>query len=201
MAGPLQRSERWPWVPHVTLADDAPDERIGAALAALGSYRAEVAIDRVVLLKETGRRWSPLADACFGPPAVVGRGGLELEITEGRVCGPDALDMVAGAGLGDEADSVVATLRRPDLLVLTGRRQGRPVGLAVAWGGDQRGGPGHAGVLVEPEARGQGVGRALLMTLEARARAAGWAPGGVRGQGPPGFFTSSSAWIRDFGTA
>jgi 2'-5' RNA ligase len=201
LAGPLQRSERWPWVPHVTLADDAPAERIDAALVALRSYRAEVVLDRVVLLEETGRRWSALADACFGPPAVFGRGGLELEITEGRTCGPDALDMVAAAGLGDEAGAVVATLRRPDVLLLTGRRQGRPVGLAVAWGGDQRGAPGHAGVVVEPGARGQGVGRALLVALEARARAAGWAAGGVCGHGPPAFFTSSSAWIRDFGAA
>ena len=72
MAGPLLRTERWPWAPHVTLADESPPERIDAALVALGSYRAEVAFDRVVILEEVGRRWSVLADACFGPPAVVG---------------------------------------------------------------------------------------------------------------------------------
>ena len=49
------------------------------------------AIDRVVVMEERHRRWEPLADAMLAPPAVVGRGGLELEITEGRVLGPDVL--------------------------------------------------------------------------------------------------------------
>jgi len=70
--------------------------------------------------------------------------------------------------------------------------------LALAWAGEQRGAPAHACVLVEPASRGQGVGRALLVALEARVRAAGWDAGGVRGHGPPEFFAHCSAWIRDF---
>ena len=34
VAGPMLRPDHWPWVPHVTLSDDAPADRIGAALAA-----------------------------------------------------------------------------------------------------------------------------------------------------------------------
>ena len=94
-AGPLLRAERWPWAPHVTLCDEAPLERAVAAVAALAEYRAAVPFDRVVMLEETDRRWQPFADACLGPPAVVGRGGLELEITEGRLLGPDGHAMLA----------------------------------------------------------------------------------------------------------
>ena len=98
LAGPLLRPDRWPWVPHVTLADQAPHEQAEAALVALRHYESEVTLDRVVIMEERERRWHPLTDACFGPPAVVGRGGLELEITEGRLFRPDALDTVMSAG-------------------------------------------------------------------------------------------------------
>jgi GNAT superfamily N-acetyltransferase len=60
----------------------------------LGGYRAGFEADRIVLLEErktgTGRRWTPLADAVFGPRQVVGRGGLELELTLGRLLDPEA---------------------------------------------------------------------------------------------------------------
>ena len=88
LAGPLLRPDRWPWVPHVTLADQAPYEQAEAALVALRHYESDVTLDRVVIMEERERRWHPLTDACFGPPAVVGRGGLELEITEGRLLAP-----------------------------------------------------------------------------------------------------------------
>jgi len=198
MAGPLLRTERWPWAPHVTLADESPPERIDAALVALGSYRAEVAFDRVVILEEVGRRWSVLADACFGPPAVVGRGGLELEISEGRAWGPDGLALARAAGLGDAELDLLVAERSPPAVVLTGRRGGEVVGVATAWPGPLVGAPAHACVLVGPDCRGQGVGRILLSTLEARVRAAGWAEGGVVGHGPPEFYARASAWVRDF---
>lgn len=63
---PLARPLTWPFVPHVTLADDATPERIAAALVALAGYRAEATFDRVVLLREgPGRVWSSIADAPF----------------------------------------------------------------------------------------------------------------------------------------
>ncbi len=36
---PLHRELSWPFVPHVTIADDAPPERIDAAVVALADYR------------------------------------------------------------------------------------------------------------------------------------------------------------------
>ncbi len=85
MAGPFRRPDRWPFVPHVTVADQATAAVAEAALTILDHFRAQATIDRVVVLEERQRRWQPLEDARLGPSVVVGRGGLELEITEGRV--------------------------------------------------------------------------------------------------------------------
>lgn len=61
---PLARPLTWPFVPHVTLAEEATDERIDAALAALVAFSVEVRFDCVHLLREgPGRVWAPIADA------------------------------------------------------------------------------------------------------------------------------------------
>jgi 2'-5' RNA ligase len=113
---PLQRSLSWPWVPHVTLADGAAEERIEAALTALADYSAVVDIDRVVLLEESpGRVWSPLADAALGPTARIGTGGLMVELVAGRIIDP----RVTGEGEGAGGAPVV-----------TAYRDGEPVGWA-----------------------------------------------------------------------
>lgn len=86
---PLERPLTWPWVPHVTLADNATEERISSCLDALAGYSAVVSIDRVVILEEgAGRVWSPLADANLGPPARIGTGGLPLDLVRGRLVDP-----------------------------------------------------------------------------------------------------------------
>jgi 2'-5' RNA ligase len=195
VAGPMLRPDHWPWVPHVTLTDDAPADRIEAALAALFSYSAATVFDRVVLLEEREHRWQPLADACLGRAAVVGRGGLELEIVEGRVLGPDVMAIADG----EEAAFLAAldTVPAPSSIVLTGRRLGEVVGVATAWQDGEVGGTVEVCVLVEEPSRRQGVGRALLQALHASVQRHGWAADGARGYGPEGFFTSASAWIRE----
>jgi 2'-5' RNA ligase len=114
---PLARPLTWPFVPHVTLADGAGPDRIAAALPALAGYTVEAFFDRVHLLREgPGRVWEPIADAGFGPPAVIGRGGLPVEITvEGR---PDP-EAAALAGAGR--------------LVVTARAGGSVAGVAEGW--------------------------------------------------------------------
>ena len=205
-AGPLLRQERWPWRPHVTLCDDAPVDRAAAAVAALAHYQAPVSFDRVVLLQETARRWLPLADACLGPPAVVGRGGLELEITQGRLLGPDAWTMIEAQA---NVTAGLAALRGPGAtdhaggqggptVALTGRREGAVVGVAAAWAGPYPGAPVQVLVLVAEASRGQGTGRALVLALEAGLRGQGWAMERVQGHGPPAFFAKCCAWSRDF---
>jgi 2'-5' RNA ligase len=62
---PLERALTWPFVPHVTIADEVPPERIEAAVVALGSFAAEAWFDRVHLLRDSGHIWRPVAEAAF----------------------------------------------------------------------------------------------------------------------------------------
>ena len=219
-AGPLLRAERWPWAPHVTLCDEAPVERAVAAVAALAEYRAAVPFDRVVMLEETDRRWQPFADACLGPPAVVGRGGLELEITEGRLLGPDGQGHArppargrrrsgrGGPGAYRGAGGVVGGGHRRRALAArsaaggahgpAGRRRCRRGG---GVGRGYAGGPVHVLVLVDADSRRQGTGRALLVALEASLRRRGWAMERAQGHGPAAFFASCCAWGGEFEAA
>jgi 2'-5' RNA ligase len=199
-AGPLSRPTRWPWVPHVTLSDATGEERIAAALVALGSYTASVRVDRVVLLEEHSRRWSPVADACLGEPSVVCRGGLEVEITRGQLVGPDALGMVEAqeeargdlfVAAGTAGTGGAPGAQREANIVLTARRDGRVAGLGVAWT-EHGGGPVHVCILVEAGLRRQGIGRALVLAMEPELRSRGFVA--VRGHGPSGFFASCSTW-------
>ena len=95
---PLARDLSWPWVPHVTLADEGDPARIEAAVGLLDGYRATVSVDRLVLLEATrtaaGLRWRGCADAALAPRRVVGRGGLDLELTRGRIVDPEALEVI-----------------------------------------------------------------------------------------------------------
>lgn len=149
---PLERKLSWPWVPHVTLADGVPEDRIEAGLQAFASYAVVARVDRVVLLEERpGRVWRPLADACLGPPARIGTGGLVLELTRGRLVDPRLGSPDPGGPL----------LRPP--LVVTAHREGEPVGWARAL-------VDHAGtrteVFVVEQHRRQGIGGHLRAHLD-----------------------------------
>ncbi len=149
-AGPLARHLTWPWVPHVTLADEASADRIAAAVTALAGYRVEATFDRVHLLRENaGRTWEPIADAPFAAPAVVGRGGLPLELSLTERLDPEALVLRVGPG-------------RP--LAVTARRDGEVVGAAVAVTG-RSGEAVLSWLLVRPGARREGVGSHLVAAV------------------------------------
>ena len=114
---PLARPLTWPFVPHVTLADEAAPDRIHAALTALAGYQIEVTFDRLHLLREgPGRVWSPIADAPFAAPAVIGRGGLPVEITVSEAVDPEARALAGGSQL-----------------VVTARTDGEVAGYAEGW--------------------------------------------------------------------
>lgn len=118
---PLERTLTWPFVPHVTLADEASSERIEAALSALGDYRAEVDFDRVYLLQEgAGRLWTPIADAEFHRPQVLGRGTMPFELHLSTIVDPNTSELLL-EGERDHTD-VVLTARTSDevLAVATG---------------------------------------------------------------------------------
>ena len=147
-ADPLERVLTWPWVPHVTLADEAAPDRIAAALAALGDYRVEVRLDRVHLLREgPGRVWEAIADAPFAPAAVVGRGGLPLDLAASEQPDPEASALAGG--------------RRP--FCVTARRDGAVVG--VATGSTDEAEARLDTLVVARDARGQGVGSHLLAAV------------------------------------
>ena len=165
---PLDRPVTHDFVPHVTVANRMAPDRIPAAVAALADYAADVVIDRVHLLRmEPGNLWRPIADAPLAPPAVVGRGGLELEVTGTDQVPPDAgrlLDAATATGTG--SGSAGPGDGAP--WALTARRDGAVVGAAAGWAA------GAvllvAGLVVAPGARRQGVGRHLLAAVEHEAR-------------------------------
>ena len=105
--GPLERSLTNDFVPHVTLVESTTPDRIDAALVALRDYRIAVTFAAAYLLQQHERRWRPVADARFAAPLVVGRGGIETEITVSSLADPHVLDF-AGAPDADVEDVVVA---------------------------------------------------------------------------------------------
>jgi 2'-5' RNA ligase len=151
---PLARPLTWPFVPHATLADEADPDRIRAALVALADYRLEATFSRLHLLREgPGRIWTPIADAAFAPPAVIGRGGLPLELT-----------------VGEELDPEAARLR-PERLVVTARSEGSVAGFAEGWCREEM---AHVSSLVVGDGYAHlGVGRHLLAAFRSEAAARG----------------------------
>lgn len=114
---PLARPLTWPYVPHVTVADDAPVDRIEAAVAALASFEMDVVFDHVHLLEEgPGRVWEVIADARLGPAHAPGPGGLPVEIHVGSTPPQDAAGLLG------------------DTVTVTARRDGAVVGVLVAYG-------------------------------------------------------------------
>ncbi|MDQ3898759.1 MAG: 2'-5' RNA ligase family protein [Actinomycetota bacterium] len=153
---PLARPLTWPFVPHVTLADEADPDRVASALVALADYRVDVTFSRVHLLREgPGRVWAPIADAPFAPPAVVGRGGLPLELTVSEHLDPDASLPGGGAPL-----------------VVTARAEGRVAGYARGWCRRQE--ARLVEVVVAEEYDYLDVRSHLLATLRSEVAARGW---------------------------
>ncbi len=183
---PLARATAWAFVPHVTLADEAPPEVIDAALAALSHYRVQVRFDRAHLLRQRRDRvWEPIAEAPLRAPAVVGRGGLELELTATAGLDPEAAAFLEAQGAGESPFAVTARRGRQVVGAATGTVRGSLAQL------DR--------VVVDPAQQGQGVGPHLLAAVESLAREAGChavvaevAPGG-RGEG----FLRSRGWTAD----
>jgi 2'-5' RNA ligase len=168
---PLARPLTWPFVPHVTVADEADPRRIAAAQVALCDYRAEVTFDRVHLLQEgPGRVWAPIADFRLEAPAVVGRGGMEIQLAVTGTLDPEAQAFSARewealnlAQLGRVQDA--------EALSVTARIAGEVVGVA---GGEWS--PPTAfldNLVVAASERGCGVGSRRLAGFESAARERG----------------------------
>ena len=164
---PLARPLTWPFVPHVTVADEADPERIAAAQVAMAGYRTHVTLDRVHLLQEgPGRVWAPVADFELGPPAVVGRGGLPVELWVGDLLDPEARDfsMREWHALGFSELGVPLPHER---LAITARREGQVDGVATGW--VRQTVAQLSNLMVSSPERGQGVGSRLLAAFESMA--------------------------------
>lgn len=157
--GPWARPPTHEFVPHVTVAEYLAEERIPGAMAALSGYRHTIVkIRHLHVLEEVPdeedqRVWRPLMGVAFGPPAVVGRGGLETVIEVHDRVPPDAGALGAERGPAD----VVLVARRAEVVVglLGGRVRG-----AKAW---------LEWVEVDPGVEGEGVGTQLLAAYESVA--------------------------------
>lgn len=154
---PLSRRLTYEFVPHVTLADDVDPDRIGPALITLADYRMSLVFDRIaVLQEEEGHRWNPICEATLSGSWVVGRGGVELDLS---VTASGDASVRNRAGL-------------PPGLVVTARRQGTVMGLAECRLDPTEPGVAHLVELqVTPSERGLGIGSQLLAALLARAAA------------------------------
>ena len=188
--GPLARPPAWPFVPHVTLADEAVPDVIPGALAALASYRVAITVVSVQLLEEQAdRSWRPLVDVSLSGRRVVGRGGLEMVMDVGAT-----LDLGAARWLAAQLGTVptVNPLSPGQPLAVAARREGTVVGAAVA---RTDGELWLDAIAVDPGARRQGVGRQLLRAVEAiaveRSCRRGWMV--CPAEGP------ASPWLRAHG--
>jgi 2'-5' RNA ligase len=157
---PLARPLDWPFVAHVTLGEGIREARARAAVEAMADYAVSVSVDRIHLLQEHhepgGRRWLAVADMPFVRPAVVGRGGIELELSHSRLVDPEARDLT-------RSDSGVPAGAVPR--VITARRAGRVVGVAHGW--ERDGEPGMVRVVVADDHRDLGVERQLRQAFAA----------------------------------
>ncbi|GAC1535578.1 MAG: hypothetical protein NVS3B12_17690 [Acidimicrobiales bacterium] len=158
---PLERPLSWPFVPHVTIAEDVDPDHIPVLVEQVGAFRASVTIERIQLLsEEPDRRWTTLTELDLGGPRIVGRGGLELEITRAARLDPEAAEMFAQAWASDRL-SGHGPLPPAVPFAVAARREGAVVG--VANGTAEDGGElWLERLVVDPAARTQGVGRALL---------------------------------------
>lgn len=171
---PLERRLTWPFQPHVTILDNGAEDRVRAGVAALAGYVADVAVDRVHLLEEQRRPedgervWRPIAEASFGGAAVVGRGGLELELEVGQQLPFDAVGVAEAAWRRFDVERFgEAHARRP--LAVTARRGGRVLAAADGHVETDSGQALLSTLIVEADVRNEGVGAHVVAAFSAAA--------------------------------
>jgi 2'-5' RNA ligase len=186
---PLSRAVDHDFVPHVTVAAELPPTRLAAGIEALADYEGAFTARAVTLLRyevsptpldppsgrprRVGPRWVPIADARLDPPAVIGRGGWEIELTIGSVVDPDGREVFEAAGLQVAPDPYPRPVRWagavPRAFVVTARHRGRAVGVGTGhvWPSFHAVRSGEVtSIVVRPDAADQGIERHLQLALE-----------------------------------
>ena len=170
---PLERSLTHPFVPHVTLIEER--DGIDDAVRSLSGYTAEVVFERVHLMRESRnedsvRVWRPLADAPLGArTAVIGRGGLELELTPTGALPPDAEAWINARWEDFDVERWGAVAPKDVPIGIVARRaDGRIVGAAQgdvrAWGEAYL-----ANLIVAADERNGGVGAHVVAAFASLA--------------------------------
>lgn len=169
---PLARPLTHPFEPHVTLVEGSA--AIDAAILTLAGYRAECTVGAVHLMRELrddeGRRiWRPMADAQLGgKPGVVGRGGLELELSTAGALPPDAARWIEQRWVDFDVERFGDVRRADAPLSVVARRDGAIIGAAQgdvrAWGEAYL-----ANLMVAAEERNGGVGAHVVAAFTAAA--------------------------------
>jgi 2'-5' RNA ligase/GNAT superfamily N-acetyltransferase len=168
---PLSRPLGRAFVPHVTIADRIAEARIAGAVDAARGYEAVVRFDGIHLLEHVagpeGRIWRPVHDAPFAVPAVVGRGGVEIELTSTSGLPLDVQRFVRRSSLESYGGALVRDAWQPlgTPFVITARRADHEVvGVLAGW---YRGDLATVDdVIVADAERRHGVGRHLLARAE-----------------------------------
>lgn len=175
---PLERSLTWPFHPHVTLLDNGDEDRIAAAVTALADVCMEVTFSSVHLLEETRREddgarvWGPIFEARFEAPAVIGRGGLELQLEVTAEPTAEAQRFSERAWQQHDVDRWGEVRPPNEQLSVVARRDGEIVGIAF---GELREGVDAylANLIVDRSVRSEGIGAHLLKAFESEAAARG----------------------------
>jgi 2'-5' RNA ligase len=155
--GPLTRATDHPFVPHVTLHEDAAPGHVAVALEALGAYRQTVRMDRLWVLEQGADRvWRPLADVPLGPPSLRVHGGSAVGVRTTLMPAPDTVLLLGGAP-GDLVHEATVDEVPVGALISTSRWGHRAV----------------TGLQVDGGHRGTGIGRRLINEVAADARARG----------------------------
>lgn len=184
-SGPLGKEDTHEYVPHVTVADDLPADRIEAAVAAMASFEADLSVDRIhVMTQRADKVWVPIADAVLGAkPGVVGRGTIPLTVSEsGRP------DLAAAALLAIESEP------NGQPFALSARTEDELV--AACWGWTSGEWLEIADFVVAAAHRGLGIGRHLLAAVESLGARRGCRVAGVTAapSGAAGALLSAAGW-------
>jgi 2'-5' RNA ligase/GNAT superfamily N-acetyltransferase len=172
---PLHRSLTWPFVPHVTVADEMDGQRMDAAIAVLADFRVRVRCEAVHLLIEhrdaQGTKWTPFADYRLGARHPVARGGIPLELWVSSAPDPEARLL-----LGSWQAASLETGWAP--ITVTARRREELVAVAT---GSTNGARGCLDTLfVAPGHRGEGIARHLWLRFVEEAGPTDRPTGGER---------------------
>ncbi len=112
---PFDRPPKFSYVPHVSIHEDCPSDRIQVGLEALRSFSIDTHIDRMWLLRDNPEQdqWERVADVTFEQPAIRGNGGIALSF---RISSRPAAGLFA------------AELARQSKLVIEASDHGKVVG-------------------------------------------------------------------------